>query len=142
MGSGVTWRRLLRLLAAGILGYALIVLLTTWGFTGWLDDANLYRGDALLKAKGLLVALVAGLAGGALAAWVGGRQPLRHALAVLPLLVADTTYVLFFFPRQDPIWFDLAGGLGLMAATVGGGLVIALARRRRAGPAAPRGEIA
>jgi hypothetical protein len=109
------------------------VLLTSWGFTGWLDDANLYRGDALLKAKGLLVALVAGLAGGALAAWIGGRRPLRHALAVLPLLIADTTYVLFFFPREDPIWFDLAGGLGLMAATVSGGLAIAAVRRRGAG---------
>ncbi len=129
MGSRAVWLKALRLAAAGVLGYAIIVLLTTLGFSGWLEDANLYRGDWLLKAKGMLVAGVAGLAGGSLAGAVGGSRPFRHALAVLPLLIVDTTYVLFFLPREDPIWFDLVGGLGLMAATVVGGLAVAGLRR-------------
>ncbi|MGH7341177.1 MAG: hypothetical protein ACREKH_11855, partial [Candidatus Rokuibacteriota bacterium] len=62
----------------------------------------------------------------------GGRRPVQHALAVLPLLVLDTVYVLFFWPRSDPIWFDLGGSLGLIGATMAGGLVVA-ARRARPG---------
>lgn len=119
----------LRLVAAGLLGYALIVLLTTLGFVGWLDDASLYQGDWVLKAKGMLVALVAGLAGGTLAGLIGRQQPFLHALAVLPLLVIDTIYVLFFFPRTDPIWFDLGGSLGLIAATLVGGWRVAMRSR-------------
>ena len=125
------WKKAIRLIVAGILGYALIVLLTTLGFVGWLDNANIYRGDWILKVKGMLVALVAGLAGGSLAAWIGGPRPFLHVLAVLPLLIVDTTYVLFFFPRADPIGFDLAGGLALMASTIAGGALLAAWRRRR-----------
>ena len=123
---------ILRLVVAGVLGYALIVALTTLGFVGWLDNANLYRGDWLLKLKGMCVALVSGLAGGSLAALVGGLRPVQHALAVIPLLFYDTTYVLFFWPRSDPIWFDLGGGLGLIAATLAGGMLVATLRSRGA----------
>lgn len=124
------WRTVLRLVTAGVLGYALIVLLTTLGFVHWLDDANLYRGDRVLKAQGMLVALVSGLAGGSFAAWVGGPRPFPHALAVLLLLIVDTVYVVFFFPRTDPVWFDLAGSLGLIAATLLGGFLVARFRTR------------
>lgn len=124
------WKALLRLVTAGLLGYFLIVGLTTLGFVHWLDDANLYRGDWVLKAQAMLVALVSGLAGGSLAAWIGGSRPLRHTLAVLPFLVADTIYVLFFFPRTDPVWFDLVGSLGLIAGTLLGGFLVAGLRTR------------
>ncbi len=123
---------LLRLLAAAVLGYAVVVALTTLGFVHWLAGADLYRGGAALQAKGTLVAVVAGLAGGAVAGLVGGRRPRLHALAVLPLLVVDTLYVLFVFPRTTPAWFELAGALTLMAATVAGGWLVAAVRRRRA----------
>jgi hypothetical protein len=125
-----SWKTILRLVVVGALGYALIVALTTVGF-GWLNGAGPYGGDWRRMAKGGAVALVSGLAGGALAGLLGGRRPLRHALAILPWLVVDTTYVLFFFPRQDPLWFDLLGGLGLITATIAGGLLIGAARRRR-----------
>jgi hypothetical protein len=135
--KSTTWKAAARLAAAGLLGYALIAVLTGAGFNGWLAGADLYRGGALLQAKGTLVALVAGLAGGALAAAIGPRRPLLHAAAVLPLLVADTLYVLFFFAGPAPWWFDLAGSLVLMASTlVGGTLVDALARRRAKRPLA------
>lgn len=124
------WKRGARLVAAGLLGYGLIVVLTIAGFNGWLGAADLHRGGPLLQAQGTLVALVAGLAGGALAGVIGRHRPLFHALAVLPLLIADTTYVLLFFAGTAPWWFDLAGSLVLMGATVAGGaLVLALARR-------------
>lgn len=119
---------------AGVLGYSVIVGLTTVGFVHWLEGADLYRGGWALQAKGTLVAVVAGLAGGALAGLLGGRRPLLHSLAVLPLLVIDTLYVLFVFPRTTPAWFELAGSLTLMAATVAGGWVVGALRRRGAAP--------
>ena len=122
--SPIPWKSGARLVAAGVLGYALIVALTTAGFNGWLEGADLYRGGPALQARGMLVALVAGLAGGALAAVIGRRRPLLHALAVLPLLIADTIYVLFFFAGPAPWWFDLAGSLVLIASTVAGGVVL------------------
>lgn len=118
-----------RLVGAAILGYAVIVALTTLGFVTWLDNADLYRGGPLLQIQGAVVAVVSGLVGGAASALIGGRRPLLHAAAVLPLLAADTLYVLLVFPRTAPAWFDLAGGLTLMAATLAGGWAIDRSRR-------------
>lgn len=132
------WKRALRLVAAGILGYAVIVLLTTLGFVHWLDNADLYRGGHLLQAQGMLVAVVAGLAGGWLAAVIGGARPFLHTLAVLPFLAADTYYVLFVFPRTAPLWFDLAGSLTLAGAALAAGLLVRWWRRSRGAPPQPR----
>lgn len=128
MSASRPWVTVLRLIAAGGLGYAAIVALTTVGFVHWLGGADLYRGGWGLQAKGALVAVASGLAGGGLAALIGGRRPLLHAAAVLPFLVLDTVYVLFVFPRTAPIWFDLVGSLTLMAATLAGGWVVGRAR--------------
>ncbi len=131
-----SWKTILRFLAAGIFGYAVVAVLTSLGFDGWLDGADLYRGGGLLQLQGTLVALVAGLAGGAIAGSIGrvGRtdaddrpRPVLHALAVLPLLAVDTAYVLFVFEGTAPWWFDLAGSLVLMAATVAGGWLVGAA---------------
>lgn len=124
-----SWLAVFRWIAAGILGYELIVALTTLGFVDWLDNADLYRGDWQLEAQGLLVAVVSGLAGGALAGGLGGGRPMPHALGVLPFLCIDTSYVLFVYPRTTPFWFELMGGLGLITATVAGGALVALGRR-------------
>jgi hypothetical protein len=132
MKLSTTAGTLLRAVAAAVLGYAVIVALTTLGFVWWLDNADLYRGGAALQAKGTLVAVVAGLAGGAVAGLIGRRRPLLHAAAVLPLLIVDTLYVLFVFPRTTPAWFELAGALTLMAATLAGGWLTGRLRRRPA----------
>lgn len=125
MSSNPRWLSILRLAAAGVLGYGLIVLLTTLGFDTWLGDPAFSHEDWGVQAKGALVAVVAGLSGGALAALIGGHRPLRHTLAVLPLLVVDSIYVLFFFePQRDPFLFDLAAALVLIAATLAGGLLV------------------
>lgn len=125
---GVPWKALLRWVAAGVLGYAVVVLLTTLGFVGWLGGAELYRGGALLQLQGMLVAVVSGLAGGCAAGWIGGDRPSLHALAVLPFIAADTSYVLFVLPRSAPVWFDLAGSLVLAAAAVAGGWMVGRGR--------------
>ena len=126
----IPWKTILRFIAAGVFGYAVVTTLTSLGFNVWLDGADLYRGGPILQIQGTLVALVSGLAGGAIAGSVGriGRsepddrpRPVLHALAVLPLLIVDTAYVLFVFEGTAPWWFDLGGSLVLITATVAGG---------------------
>ena len=108
------------------------MLLTTLGFSHWLGDPAFSQEDWTVQAKGALVAVIAGLSGGGLAALIGGRLPLRHTLAVLPFLLADSIYVLFFFtPRRDPFLFDLGAALTLIAATLAGGWLVSWLRAHR-----------
>jgi hypothetical protein len=123
MSSRAPWLLYLRLAAAGTAGYALIVLLTSLGF-GALGNPGFYHAGWVLQAKGFSVSLLSGVAGGGVAALLGGARPFRHALAVVPWLVIDSTYVLFFSQRKDPFWFDLLGALGLIGATLAGGLLV------------------
>jgi hypothetical protein len=124
-----TLRMIARALAAIVLGYGLIVLLTIAGFNVWLGGANLFRGGLLLMAKGMLVALVAGLAGGYVAGLIGGARPMLHASLVLIPLLADSIYVFFFFPRETPLWFEIIGSAGLMLSTLAGGALRAWQNR-------------
>ena len=121
----------LRSLAAPVAGYAAVAVGTTIVF-------SLAHGINLRSPRSHLVfgvpgIMLAGIVGGWIAAWVGGRRPVAHAASVLIFLVADSTTVLFFRHRQDPLWFGLMSALGLMAATVAGGFLRAayLARRKR-----------
>ena len=45
-------------------GYGVIVILTSLGFNGVLGGQPLYGGSPLILAAGMLVAVIAGLAGG------------------------------------------------------------------------------
>jgi hypothetical protein len=132
----MSWKTSIRAALAAVAGYAAIVLLTTLGFNVWLGGANLYDGGPRLQAQGALVAVVSGLAGGALAAAIGRRRPLVHAAAVLIFLLADSAYVLFVLPLRAPWWFEAAGSLTLMASTLLGGWLqarLTAARRPLAG---------
>jgi len=124
------WLVFLRLAGAGTFGYAAIVLLTSLGF-GALGNPSFYDADWALRAKGFLVSLLSGLTGGGLAALLGGPRPFRHALAVVPWLMIDSTYVLFFSARKDPFWFELVAALGLIGATLAGGLLVRQFRQVR-----------
>ena len=127
------WKQVLREAVAAVLGYAVIVALTTLGLEAWMDGVELWGASRTLQLQATLVAVVSGLAGGAVAALVGGR-PLRDAALVLVFLVLDTAYVVLVFESPAPTWFRLMGGLTLMAATLAGGLWVALARRARLRP--------
>ena len=122
---------ILRSLAAPVAGYAVIVPGTTLSFR--LAHGINLESPPLNFILGTMGILVSGLMGGYVAAWVGGRKPVAHAFSVLIFLVIDSTTVLFFRHRRDPLWFGLMTATGLMAATVAGGFVRAafLARRRR-----------
>jgi hypothetical protein len=117
--------RLVRQILAPVVGYAVIVLLTSALFAA-LPPFRVTAPWWVLVA-GTLGAVVAGLCGGSTAALVAGSRHFVLGCAVLVFLVIDTAVVL---SRRgpDPVWFDLGGSLTLMAATVAGAWLVA--RRR------------
>lgn len=111
----------LRFAAAAIAGYAVIAVGTTLTFEVLLGGIGYYESSPGELAAATLGALLSGLAGGLVAALIGGRRPLAHALGVLVFLFLDTGYVLTSGISSDPLWFDLFAAGGLIAATVLGG---------------------
>jgi hypothetical protein len=73
-----------------------------------------------------------GLLGGAVAAWIGGRSPVFHALGAAAFVACESAYVIGFRPSADPLWFDLAGAATLLVATVAGGYLWQRLAPRRA----------
>ena len=118
--------RVLRSLLAPLGGYAAIAVGTTIAFK-LAHGINLKSPPSHL-VFGTMGVLAAGLIGGAFAAWIGGRMPVAHAASVLILLAVDSTTVLFFRHRHEALWFGLLSALGLMAATVAGGVLYAFLR--------------
>jgi len=122
------WKQVLREALAAVAGYAVIVALTTLGLVVWMEGIELWGASLGIQLQATLVTVVAGLAGGAVAALVGGR-PIRDAALVLIFLVIDTGYVVLVFESPVPAWFELMGALTLIAATLAGGVVFAFAQR-------------
>ena len=115
-------------------GYGVIVILTSLGFNGVLSGRPLYGGSPLILGVGMLVAVIAGLAGGYTAGLIGPGRGLFNASLVLVPLVGDTIFVLFFFKQSTaPFWFDALAAATLMICTVGGGFLREQWRARTAG---------
>src|ERR1700730_3347090 len=124
MGGPAMWKSILRTarsLAAVVLGYALIVALTTLAFTVWLGGVSSRHPSREVLALAALSALASGLAGGYAAARAAGRAPLLHAAGVVCLLITETTLLLLRRPGKDPLWYDLIGAATLMGACLLGG---------------------
>jgi hypothetical protein len=109
--------------AAMIAGYALIVCLTSFGFSVVLGGRVLYGGSLVLLGAAVMVAVVSGLAGGYLAGWIGPARGSVNAALVLVFLTVDTIYVLFFWHGSSPFWFDAMGSATLMICTILGGFL-------------------
>ena len=107
-----------------MVGYAVVVLLTSVGFNGLLGGRALYGGSLFDLVAGMMVAIISGLVGGCIAGFIGpGRGILNAALVLVPL-TGDTIYVLFFFKKSTaPFWFDALASATLMACTVLGGIL-------------------
>jgi hypothetical protein len=115
--------RVLRSTAAAIAGYVLIVIGTSLAFEYMLGGIGYYKSSPAVLAVASLAALVSGLAGGYVAAWVGGRPYLLNAAAVLVPLILDTTYVITSGISHDPVWYDLLGSGTLMLGAILGGIL-------------------
>lgn len=126
------WRSILRgvrSVASVVLGYALIVVLTTLAFTTWLGGVSFRHSSGAVLALAALAAVAAGVAGGYAAAVAAGRAPVLHAAGVVCLLIAETTLLMTRRKGEDPLWYSLMAAGTLMAACLVGGWLEA--RRRR-----------
>lgn len=120
--------RIARGVAGFLIGYVAVVLLTTLGF-GLLPPSEERDTIPEYLAAGA-VGVAAGLAGGALGAWIGGAR-LAGALIAIPLF-AETIWLTFFRTGRTE-WLDGLGGLTLIAAVLVGAH---LSRFRHRAPAA------
>jgi len=109
--------RIVRGLLGFLVGYAVVVLTTEFGFRLF-PDRPLHSGKPLIMAGAALVAIVAGLAGGALASWIA-RNRVVGLLVLLPL-IAETIWLLFIQTRHPQNWLDGMAALTLLAAVAAG----------------------
>jgi hypothetical protein len=106
--------RIARVVAGFLLGYAVVVLTTEFGFR-LLPKRPLHSDDPLVVLGAAIVAIAAGLGGGALAAWIG-RTRVAGALVLVPL-TAETIWLLFWRPSD---WLDAVAAITLLAAVAAG----------------------
>ena len=119
-----TFLRSLRSVAAVLAGYVVIVLGTILTLEVWLGGigwAKSSRNELVLATVGTLVS---GIAGGLVAAWLAGRRPFQHAVAVLIPIAFDTANILWTGISPDPVWFDLGGSMTLVAGALIGGYLL------------------
>ena len=107
-----------------IIGYAVIVGLTIFGFNVVLGGRQLYGGSPIILSVGALVAVVSGLIGGFIAGRIGASHGMINAALVLVPLTIDTIGVLFFSKGSNaPFWFDAMASGTLMLCTLLGGWI-------------------
>lgn len=122
--------RIVRGVLGFLAGYAVVVLTTELGFR-LLPERPIHHENALVIAAGGLVAVTAGLAGGALATWIARSRVV--GLLVLAPLIAESIWLLFFRPSD---WRDFLAALTLLGAVAAGALT-AGTRLRRSPPLPP-----
>lgn len=120
--------RIVRFIVGFVVGYAVVVLTTEFGFR-LLPKRPLHSGDPLIMGGAAIVAIVAGLGGGAIAAWIA-RTRLAGALVLLPL-IAETIWLLFFRKGEPQTWLDAAAAVTLLLAVAAGTWLAAPPRRSR-----------
>lgn len=115
--------RIARWILGFLAGYAAVVLITEFGFRR-LPDRPLHTGDPFVMSAAAVVALTAGLTGGAIAALIARTR--AAGFAVLVPLAAETVWLLFFRPSD---WLDGLAAVTLLVA-VGVGACVTRDRGR------------
>jgi hypothetical protein len=106
--------RIARWIFGFLVGYAAVVLITELGFR-LLPDRPLHTGDPFVMCAAAVVAITAGLTGGALASLIARTRV--AGLAVLAPLAAETVWLLFFRPSD---WLDALAAVTLLMAVAAG----------------------
>lgn len=135
-----TIRSGLRSVGAILAGFAVITLGTLFTFLVLVENFGYYTSSSVELVIGTLGALVSGLAGGLVAAWLAARHPLWHAAALaIPIGLDTASFIASAGPESDPLWFDLGGSAVLLVGALVGGYLVA---RRKSGrnAGAPRGN--
>lgn len=130
--------RTLRVLAAVIAGYAIMVVLITLVQETWFGGVGYYESSKLeLGVAGFFTCLSAFIGSAAGTVLAGGRG--RVVANVMSLLVAtETTLLLATRELDGPLWFDLlaAGGL-VVGIQLGAEAIRRLPARVSGAPASP-----
>jgi hypothetical protein len=113
--------RIVRGIVGFLVGYAIVVLTTELGFR-LLPKRPIHDESLLVIAAAGLVAVTAGVAGGAVGSWIA-RNRIVGLLVLLPL-IAETIWLLFFHESDPPAdWRDAIAALALLAAVAVGALI-------------------
>ena len=111
----------LRSIAAVVLGYVVIALGTILTFNVIVGQITVDSPPSQMFA-GTVGAVIAGLCGGMVAAWIAPFRPVLHAFGIWILLAIDTASVIARGP--GPIWFDLSGSAVLAICAIVGAILI------------------
>ena len=109
--------RIVRWVGGFLVGYAAVVLMTEFGFR-LLPHRPLHSGRPAIMLAAALVAIVAGLTGGAAATWIA-RTRIAGALVLAPL-IAETIWLLFFRKGEPQTLLDAAAAITLLLAVAAG----------------------
>lgn len=123
----------LRRIGAGLLGFIVIEVATTVGFTP-LGGIIMVTAPMRIQILATLVAIVSGLLGGMAASLAGGGASLLPVSISAGIIAIESTYILAFKRGANPLWYEFFGAATLLGATIAGGLLIrriALAKRSR-----------
>ena len=127
----------LRSIASVLLGYVLFAV-SAFLFFQWSGQRPHAEAAPGVMAASIVVGVAAAVAGGYLAAWLAGRKPLLHGVAVAGVLAAGAIVSLAGTLGHGAIWSQVAA-LALMApgAALGGW---ARARHNRSHPPGSKPE--
>ena len=114
----------LRWLAAGLVGYLVIALLTTLVLEVWLGGASVLESGPRVFLFATAGVLFSGVIGGVTSGLFARKRALSYAAATLVFLAADTIFITVNQVGDDPAWFKLASGASLMVATLAGGWLL------------------
>lgn len=112
--------RILRSIGAVVFGYLLFALLA-FAFFQISGQAPHQKAPPTIMAGSIAVGVVAAFLGGYAAAWLAGKRPLAHAVAVSLALVLGATVSLASTLGRGAIWSQLAALLLMAPSAVLGG---------------------
>ena len=133
MARSFTALRLLGRVGAGLVGFVVVEVATTVGFTplGGIIQVTM---PLRIHVLATLVAILAGLLGGAAATLAGGGVSLLPVGITAGIIAVESTDIIVFHRGANPVWFEFFGAATLFGATVAGGFLVRrmfMARRAR-----------
>ena len=120
--------KFIRAAGAILLGYALVVLITEFGFRLFPGGRAPRNAGLAITSLATLIAASAGFTGGYVAATLARIRPVLAALFVAAPLLVESVWLLSRAPKAD-LAFESAGAVVLIGATVAGGAARALRLR-------------
>ena len=126
----LSWLRIPWRVGAGLLGFVVVEVATTAGFTplGGIIEVTFPMRIQILAT---LVAIVSGLLGGAAASLAGGGRSLLPVGITAGIIAVESTYIIAYRRGANPIWFEFFGAATLFGATVVGGFLVRRAFQAR-----------